>query len=230
MTYNMHKGIGNDRLYQLDRILEVCKDIEPDFISLQEVDQFVPRSLNDDQAKIIADRLGMEYVLELNVKLKTGSYGNAIFSRYPILKSENINLTWSIKKPRACLATTIRLPGTDIVMMNFHLGLAGIERMKQIRMLLDSDFLQKFQNLPTVIMGDSNDRAHRLNPVMSKAGYEDTCKNTRINTFPSYAPVWRLDKIYYNAGFKLKEHHVIQNRLTRIASDHLPVFARFSLV
>ncbi len=229
LTYNIHKAIGNDRLYDIQRVLNVCRDINADFIALQEVDQGVPRSRYDDQAKIISEELGLNYVLGLNVKLKKGSYGNAIFTRYPIKEHTNINLTWTIKKPRACLAARIELPTTDLIFMNFHLGLAGIERMKQIKMLLGSPFIKDHRDLPIILLGDSNDRAHRLNPVLSKAGYEDTCKNTRINTFPSYAPVLRLDKIYYNDRLKIKEHHVIQNKLTRVASDHLPVFSRLKL-
>ena len=230
LTYNIHKGIGNDRLYNLDRIIHICKDIDADFIALQEVDHGAPRSRYEDQASLIAERLGMEYVLGLNVRLKQGSYGNAIFSRYPILKHTNINLTWTIKKPRACLAARVSLPeNRELIVMDYHLGLAGIERIKQVKMLLGSSFLKDSHGIPCVMMGDSNDRAHKLNPILKKAGFEDTCLNTKIFTFPAFAPVWRLDKIFYNSRLTLKEHHVIRTRLTRTASDHLPVYAKFRI-
>ncbi len=230
LTHNIHKGIGNDRLYDLDRIVKICQDMNPDVIALQEVDHSVPRSKYDDQAAAIADRLGYHFVLGLNVKLKKGSYGNATFSKYPIISHTNINLTWTIKKPRACLASLIEFPSGNIAVMNYHLGLAGIERMKQVKMILGSPFIKENGHFPIIMLGDSNDRSHRLNPILDKSGYTDTCKDTRINTFPSFAPVWRLDKIYYNNGLILKEHLVVQNKLTRVASDHLPVYARFKII
>lgn len=230
LTYNIHKAIGNDRLYELQRVIDVCKEIDADFIALQEVDQGAPRSKYEHQAEIISEALGMEYILGLNVYLKKGAYGNAIFSRYPIIKHTNINLTWTIKKPRACLAARVRLPDQqEIAVMNFHLGLAGIERMKQAKMMLGSAFLKESDGLPVLMMGDSNDRSHKLTSVMKKAGFEDTCHNSRIFTFPSFAPVWRLDKVFYNDKLTLKEHHVVRSRLTRVTSDHLPVYARFKL-
>lgn len=229
LTYNIHKGIGNDRLYNLDRIVNIIKDNDPDFVALQEVDHSVPRSRYDNQAEILAEKLGYHYVLGLNVKLKKGSYGNATLSKHPIQDHTNINLTWSIKKPRSCLASIIQTGHGSVAIMNYHLGLAGIERARQVKMIFESDFMKEYTDLPTVILGDSNDRAHRLNPIFSRHGYDDTCHNARIYTFPSFAPVWRLDKIYYNHFLQLKEHHVMQNSLTRIASDHLPVFARFRI-
>lgn len=229
LTYNIHKGIGNDRLYDLNRIVSIIRDMNPDFITLQEVDHSVPRSKYEDQASLLAETLGFHFVLGLNVKLKKGHYGNATLSRYPIVSHTNINLTWTIKKPRACLASIMETPAGKIAVMNYHLGLAGIERSKQVKMILGSGFMKTHSRLPVILLGDSNDRAHRLNPVLQKFGFTDTCQDARINTFPSFAPVWRLDKIYYNSGLTLKEHLVVQNRLTRVASDHLPVFTRFAM-
>ena len=38
LTYNIHKGIGNDRLFRLERILETLREADADIIALQEVD------------------------------------------------------------------------------------------------------------------------------------------------------------------------------------------------
>lgn len=229
VTYNIHKGIGNDGNYDLNRIIQILKSMNPDIIALQEVDKDVPRSNHDDEARLISDNLNMHFSLGLNVKLKKGFYGNAILSRWPILHQENMDLKWSIKKHRSCLSTVIDHPVSQFNVMNFHLGLAGIERLKQIRWILESDFLVRNNHLPSIILGDSNDRANKLDHILDRKGYRDSCRDARINTFPSYAPVWRLDKIYYNEGMQLLEHHVSRNMLTKTASDHLPVMARFRL-
>ena len=44
LTYNIHKGVGSDRRYKLDRVIEVIRDQAPDLICLQEVDFNVRRS------------------------------------------------------------------------------------------------------------------------------------------------------------------------------------------
>jgi endonuclease/exonuclease/phosphatase family metal-dependent hydrolase len=38
MTYNIHSGIGRDRRYRLDRIIEVIAGENPEVMTLQEVD------------------------------------------------------------------------------------------------------------------------------------------------------------------------------------------------
>lgn len=227
LTYNIHKGIGTDRLYRLDRIIEICRELQPDIIAMQEVPQAFLKLRNEDSARIIADALGMEYMLGINVRLRRGSYGNATFSRYPIERGQNLNITWSIKKPRGCLNSIIKLPGrAQLGFMNFHLGLAGMERRRQIRSILRSPFLQAHADLPVVMVGDSNDVYNRLYRIVHRAGFSDTTYGSvEARTFPSYAPLWKLDKVYHNSRIRVHDYRVIRTGLTRIASDHLPVHA-----
>ena len=141
LTYNIHKAIGNDRSYQPGRIIEILEESGADILCLQEVDFQVPRSHNDDLARKLAEAMGMEYDLGLNVQLKKGAYGNATLSRYPIVHTENLNITWGIKKPRGCLMSRINTPAGEIAILNFHLGLAGFERISQIKMILEISFV-----------------------------------------------------------------------------------------
>lgn len=231
VTYNIHKAIGTDRLFSPERIIQVCRDLNPDVLALQEVPYFFQRTKNKNIAKIISKELGLQYSIGLNVKLKRGAYGNATFSRYPIEHSNNLNITWSIKKPRGCLSSLVNLPGDQyLALMNFHLGLSGIERKNQLSKILRSLFLMKHQRHPMVLMGDTNDAYNRLGHHISKAGFQEPFDgDKKSKTFPSYAPIWKLDRLYYNHGFTLEERLVVRNRLTRIASDHLPVFVRLKI-
>ncbi len=227
LTYNIHKGIGTDRLYRLDRIIEVCRELRPDLIAMQEVPQAFRKLRNEDSARIIAEALGMEYMLGINVRLRRGSYGNATFSRFPIERGQNLNITWSIKKPRGCLNSVIRLPNrTQLGFMNFHLGLAGVERRRQIRSILRSAFLESHADLPILMVGDSNDVYNRLYRYLHRAGFADTTyRATEARTFPSYAPLWKLDRVYHNSRVRVHDYRVIRTGLTRVASDHLPILA-----
>ncbi|MCR9143557.1 MAG: endonuclease/exonuclease/phosphatase family protein [bacterium] len=236
VTYNIHKAIGNDRKYRPERIVEILQKQDADFIALQEVDQGVPRSSNEDLAQVLAEALGMHYVLGLNVKLSRGSYGNATLSRYPIIGSRNMNITWSIKKRRGCLITHISLPKKkELVIFNIHLGLAAFERMFQIKRMLNSHSLTALKHLPQVILGDTNDHNHKLTPVMESAGFHDSVGGQAgHHTFPSFTPrsmrpLLRLDKIFYNDRLAVSEHKVIVDPETKIASDHLPLTAVLKL-
>src|SRR6516225_421633 len=94
LSYNIHKGIGGrDRLYRLERIIRVIEAEKPDFICLQEVDRHVERSRHDDQPKQLCDALkAKSHLYQLNVRFKTGGYGNLVLSRWPFRKSHQISL------------------------------------------------------------------------------------------------------------------------------------------
>ena len=58
LSYNIHKGIGGrDRVYRLERIIQVIEAEHPDFICLQEVDRHVARSRHDDQPRKLSEAL-----------------------------------------------------------------------------------------------------------------------------------------------------------------------------
>lgn len=174
LTYNIHKAIGNDRRYRPDRILEILRASKADILCLQEVDYRVPRSRNDDLAHLLANGLGFHCALGLNVFLKHGAYGNAILSRYPIVHTENLNITWGIKKARGCLMSRIQAPGGEVAVMNMHLGLAGFERSWQVRKILRSAFFERVRTLPTVVLGDTNDRAEKVDRLFALVEYVDS--------------------------------------------------------
>jgi endonuclease/exonuclease/phosphatase family metal-dependent hydrolase len=44
-------------------------------------------------------------------------------------------------------------------------------------------------------------------------------------TFPSRYPLMRLDHIFVTDDLIVKKAAVLENRLTRVASDHLPLLA-----
>lgn len=234
LTYNIHKGIGSDRKFNLDRILEILKDSKADVICLQEVDKDVPRSKHIHIAKQLGTQLGFYYRFEENVILKNGSYGNATLSRYPIVSSENLDLTWKIKKKRGVLITKIELePSRTMMVYNCHLGLAAFERTWQVHKFLTSQIHKSHKSSPIVILGDTNDGRHKLEPLMEIAGFTDSCTTRRKRrnfTFPAYAPVVRIDKIFYNDKWISHHHKVLHSQLSKTASDHSPVTVDLELI
>ena len=86
LSYNIHKGIGGrDRRYRLERIIQVIEAENPDLICLQEVDRHVARTRHDDQPRKLSEALhATAHLYQLNVRFKSGGYGNLVLSRWPL--------------------------------------------------------------------------------------------------------------------------------------------------
>ncbi len=240
LTYNIHRAIGFDRRYKPERIIEIIKHYDPDIVMLQEVDDGVPRSKEMQMAKVLAGQLNYPHFAHgNNVKLRKGHYGNATLSRFPILKESNIDLTIGLHKRRGCQHTKIQLHDADekylLEVFNLHLGLSARERQKQAGQLLrSSEFAYVNQFQPCIVGGDFNDWRSLLRAFYIEGlGFEcatDKKKEDRIEaikTFPSFSPKGGLDRIYYRGGLRLLSVQRCMHKLTKVASDHLPVIADF---
>ena len=101
VIYNIHKGIGGvDRRYQLSRIIDVINHYQPDVALLQEVMRHSKTSSDALQVEVLGEAIGLQHrVWVPNVRVdQSKGYGNAIFSRWPITESSNIDLTVGPKK------------------------------------------------------------------------------------------------------------------------------------
>jgi endonuclease/exonuclease/phosphatase family metal-dependent hydrolase len=233
LSYNIHKGIGGvDRRYRPGRILETIEHYAPDVVFLQEVDDGVPRSRKHRQVDWLAERLGLAHrAFQPNVRLREGSYGNAILSRLPLEQVEDIDLTVPLKKRRRALVARTHLRhghhSRSLVLANVHLGLAGFERVLQLRRLLRDHAVDSLhKNTPAIVGGDFNDVWGSLGgQVMRPYGFASALG--MVKTFPAAYPLRPLDRVFYrgdlvsNAGFA---GHI---QLARAASDHLPVIVDF---
>jgi endonuclease/exonuclease/phosphatase family metal-dependent hydrolase len=235
LTYNIHKGIGGiDRRYELGRIIDTLQHYDPGFVFLQEVDDGVPRSRFDRQVDAIGDALGFEYrAFQANVKLSRGHYGNAILSRYPLSHTWDIDLTIPLKKRRRALIAKahVAIDGHQrtVILSNLHLGLAGFERMMQLRRLMASNPLEHARrDTPLLLGGDLNDVWGTLwKKCLARHGF--LCATGKSRTFPAIRPIRGLDGIYYRGGIGLESAFVGHTAVARRASDHLPLIADFSL-
>ena len=243
ITYNIHRAIGLDRLYQPERIIKILADHDADIVLLQEVDEGAPRSKEQDMAREIAEQLGYpHYAAGHNVSLRKGRYGNATLSRYPITRERNIDLTIGDRKRRGCQHTAIELPSgnqgsTRLDVFNLHLGLSPLERQRQAGMLMRcKEFSAIDPNAACIVGGDFNDWLSRLRALFVEgmslqcATDRETRIRTRpIKTYPSFAPRGGLDKIYYRGHLRPISAIPCRHQIARIASDHLPVIVEFEL-
>src|SRR5579863_5352751 len=98
-SYNIQRGIGLDLRRDIGRTADVLAELDCDVVGLQEV---VVRDgeARDDQARYLADRLGMDVVIGATRPHNGGLYGNAVLTRLPILRVERFDLTIGSREPR----------------------------------------------------------------------------------------------------------------------------------
>jgi endonuclease/exonuclease/phosphatase family metal-dependent hydrolase len=232
LTYNIHKGVGSDRRYRLERIIEVIQEQEPDLICLQEVDRNVRRSRFHDQPALLAENLGSAaHLYQLNVPKHEGGYGNLILSRWPFRTEQQVSIRHRRRKPRGAQLVVVETPQGPLHLVNWHLGLREKERRWQVRHLLSHRVFLESSHLPTIIAGDYNDWRNTLakGQFIGHNFQQATAPVRRFRSFPSYLALAALDKIFYRGDIHVRDASIVRSRLARRASDHLPLVFDFHL-
>ena len=242
MTYNIHRAIGVDRRFRPERMVRIIASHAPDIVLLQEVDDGVPRSRGMDLARELAATLGYPHVaIGHNVSLRKGRYGNATLSLHPILRERNIDLTIGTSKRRGCQHTAIALDGLAgrshrLAVFNLHLGLSARERDLQAALLARSRELASLVTGDACLVGgDFNDWRSLLQPFFTermrfRSATDRSPKGEKaIRTYPSFFPRGPLDRIYYRGPLRLLSVRRCRLRVSRVASDHLPIVADFEI-
>jgi endonuclease/exonuclease/phosphatase family metal-dependent hydrolase len=231
-SYNIHKGIGGrDRLYRPERVLEAITSEEADIVCLQEVDRNVRRSRFDDQPVLIQEALGFDHsAFQFNHRVGRGGYGNLIVSRWPIVYRHNISLRIKGKKNRRAQLVVIDTPEGELRLVNWHLGLSESERLWQVDRLLGHDSFRRLKGRPTLITGDSNDWRNTLEQAAfsGRGLMQITAPPLEYKSFPAYMPLGALDKAFGCGRLALDRANIIRSKLTRKASDHLPLVIDFT--
>ena len=244
LSYNIHRAIGVDRRFRPERIVSIIDNYKADIVLLQEVDEGAPRSRELDLARELATDLGFPYrAVGHNVTLRKGRYGNATLSKYPILSERNIDLTIDLWKRRGCQHTAIALKSAEdhghhhqlrLDVFNLHLGLSAGQRARQVELLARSGEMTTLPpDAACLVGGDFNDWRSLLVPFltggMNFRSATDSATGRSLRTYPSFFPRGPLDRIYYRGPLALLNAYRCRLRLSRLASDHLPIVADFEI-
>lgn len=232
MTYNVHRCIGDDGVLSPGRVADVIARWEPDVVALQELDVGHARTGRADQPGLIARRLGMGYYFHPAIRSEDEHYGDAILSRYPMRLVRAGPLPTVPGRPglerRGALWAAVSCAGREVQVLNTHLGLGPAERFAQVEALLGPEWLgDPACGAPRVFCGDFNAWPlstvyRRVTRVLRDAQSHRTHGWPR-NTFPSRWPLLRIDHVFLSRDWSVRAVRVPRTRLTRIASDHLPV-------
>jgi endonuclease/exonuclease/phosphatase family metal-dependent hydrolase len=236
MIYNMHHGIGMDGRPNLERIAKLVKEIRPDIVGFNEVDRFFhKRSGFEDQFTWFCSELGLNCAFGAAITRKKGTtvreYGNALFSRFPIVSHINHGLRarrLTISEPRAVLEAEIDL-GYKHFLKIFLTHLSFIPVLRRIQTELVVQRLEA-EDGPSILMGDFNmipgsSSWNAISGVCNDA--TNTVHGRAINTFPSIHPVTQKDYIFASQAINIQNVERIET--DRLASDHLPLLATVSL-
>ncbi len=220
MTYNIRYGKGEDGIQDLRRIAEIIHKAGVEIVGLQEVETFSPRSQYVNQARWLAEELGMYAIYSPALSVGPYHYGNAILSRYPITYYSNQPLQ-SSREPRNYIKARIDVNGEEILFITTHLGLSQGERLDHIQQLLKSI---KEHSLPVVLVGDLNCTPEAKEIKQIRGLMNDSHQKSGFDkglTFPSQEPRYRIDYIFATPDIQLLKSKGINS----MVSDHLPVIA-----
>lgn len=231
-TYNIHKCRGLDTKMRPERIAAVIVETGADVVALQEV---VRGPGERDQLEIIARELDRyAYCFGETRKIGVAPYGNAVLSRFPLRGFAHYDITASWREDRGCLRAELELPGAGTAQLfNVHLGTGYLERRKQGELLVGPGVLgdPRFAG-QRIVLGDFNEWTRGLVTKLLAAhlhGADVRPFLKRHRSYPGVFPVMHLDHVYYDDFVDLTDFVVHRTRLAKIASDHLPLIAKFRL-
>lgn len=241
-TYNIHKGFSqfNQRLV-LPELRDQLRRMRPDLAFLQEVqgEHQTHASRRHDwpaasQYEFLAESIWHDFAYGKNAVYPEGHHGNAILSRFPIVRWENVDISAHRFEQRGLLYCEVEVPGWDIHLhaLCVHLGLFARGRRKQLQLLRQHIERLVPPEAPMIIAGDFNDwrvEACRflLRELHLKEAFQEVHGMPALS-YPSHLPVLRLDRIYVR-GLNTKTAQVHFGRPWSRISDHAPLTASFSI-
>jgi endonuclease/exonuclease/phosphatase family metal-dependent hydrolase len=221
-SYNIHRCVGTDRRCDMQRIADVIKEMGCDTIGLQEVDSSPGEHSDSSQLEFLAAATGMQAIAASTIIKHDRAYGNALLTRRKILDVRRHDLSFLRFEPRGALEVDLEVAGACVRVFVMHLGLLPVERRYQMRKVLG--ILRAMpMDQPIVVLGDINEWLPLSRPLRWLHGLMGTPPWQR--TFPVYAPMFALDRVWVRPRGSLLQFGVHRSKLSRYASDHFPVKA-----
>lgn len=228
VTYNIHHcnppAESETGKIDVDAVAAVLKQMNADVIALQEVDVHTRRGGGIDQARLLAEKLGMYVVFGKAIDYDSGDYGLAFLSKYPLANTQVHRLPSdadTTAEPRILLTAEITIAGSQKLLIgNTHLDVkaAGNRELQATKITA----VATAQSLPFVLMGDWNAVPESRTVTILDQLFERTCVMCPV-TCPEDGEKAAIDFIAFsrNTPIKVVRHLVIPS----LVSDHYPVVA-----
>jgi len=237
VTLNIHKGLSQfNRRMVIHELREGLRALSPDLVFLQEVAGLNQRHAlrfaawpGEAQHEFLAGK-ELQHVYGPNHVHQHGHYGNALLSRFPIVSSENEDVSNHRFERRGLLHSVVKVPGLrrNLHCVCVHLSLHERGRRRQLDAIAARLEELAGKRLPIIVAGDFNDWRERATPILEKRlGLTEVsvaAGGRHLRTFPSLLPMFGLDRIYVR-GFKVLSSQVHRGAPWSLLSDHLAVSA-----
>jgi len=230
LSYNIYHGANAHGGSNLEAIGRIIDTLQPDLVALQEVDKQTTRVQGKDLTAILSSLTGMEGIFGKAMDYAGGGYGEAILSRYPILKTRNHPLPHAPNaEPRSALEVRVALPNRrEILFVGTHLDHLRTDqnRIDQVQQIND---LYLDGSLPIILAGDLNATPGSEPMKILSRYWADASKDKAAPTFPAKRPQIKIDYVLYRPDTRWR---VITSKVIdeKIASDHCPIFVVLELL
>ena len=230
LCYNIHHGEGIDRKLDLKRIAKVIQSVKPDVVALQECDSKTKRTGQVDQPAELARLTGMKVVFGPNLKFQGGRYGNAVLSKWPIVKHKNTHLpSHNNGEQRGVLVCEVKPKSlkTPILFLCTHLDHRRPDGERVASAKAINKLIAKRSDSPAILAGDLN--ATRDSKTLKTLADQWTIANAKeLPTIPVAKPSKQIDFILFRP---VKRWKTVEVRVLKeaIASDHRAIFAVLEL-
>jgi hypothetical protein len=221
LNLNRMKNINSSA--DLKKLADVIKQNEIDIVALQDISIPVTTS-RPDYVKELARMTDMELVLGTNRLPQMGEHGNAILSRLPIVKTENVMLP-ALKKnnDHGVLYAAIDLGTMKVIMLDTHLDQA-IGDKDELRIAeVFKKLQQQFNQYQLFICATFYDE--QISPLLQtlSAAYTNAINS---NTYPSAEPTKQYSYILYplQSNFISEERRTIDTGI----STHRALIAKLT--
>ena len=243
ISYNIHKGfdlVGSK--FVLHEIKSSLLETGAELVLLQEVvgensehATEVEKWPTETQFEFLADTVWPHYSYGKNAVFSTSHHGNALLSKYPIVFSENIDISTNRFESRGLLHCIIEIPPLNnkrVHVFNTHLDLLQKGRKTQFNKILSRIQSSVNEGDSFIVGGDFNDWGNDLSPLFIEhlGVYESHVKlhGKHAKSFPSIYPFLTLDRLYYK-HMTVSKCQVLAHEHWKTLSDPLPLLAEFEI-
>jgi endonuclease/exonuclease/phosphatase family metal-dependent hydrolase len=191
LTVNTHKGFtALNRRFILPELREAVRGVAADVVFLQEVHgthEHHPRRYSNwpsmPQYEFLADSIWPQFAYGRNAVYPHGDHGNALLSKFQIIRYDNLDISQSGHESRGLLHCVLRLPGTgrEVHAICVHLGLREVHRQQQLK-LLAQRIAEIPGEAPLIVAGDFND--WRQQADLSHSGLQEVFRASPRQTGP----------------------------------------------
>ena len=238
LTVNIHKGFTFfNRKFILPELRAAVRKIGADVVFLQEVtgsnSQHASKFTDYPDTphyEFLADTIWPEFAYGRNAVYDKGDHGNAMMSKFPIVRFENHDVSISGPERRGLLHCELAIPGqsTNLHTVCVHLSLTETHRTQQMDRLCKLIASNIPPQAPLVVAGDFNDWRHRAKDQLAEgAGLHEVfvqATGQPARTFPARKPLLRLDRIYVRNAIGHKPVVLPRNPWSHL-SDRAPLAA-----